>query len=103
MNVKGGRIFIGVMDNKIVKGIQLTNVERAELCSTIDHIITSFEPDVVGKDLIKVVFLPVYPSESDKTPIPGLFVVKIIIKQADPAILYSNSKEAMECYIRYEG
>lgn len=103
MNVKGGRIFIGVTDSKIVKGIQLTNVQRAELLSTIEHIVTQFEPDVSAKDYVSVVFLPIYPSEKDNKPIPGLFVTKIIIKQGDPAVLYSNTKEGLECYIRYEG
>lgn len=60
INVKGGRIFIGVNDNKIVKGIQLTRDQRAEVCAKIDGIISGFEPDISAKDQVKVVFLPIY-------------------------------------------
>jgi len=100
LNNKGGRIYIGVSDDKIVKGIKLTRQQREDLIHTINHrCIASFEPEILDKDFLQILFLPILNSQTSRV-IPGLFVVKIIVKQGEPTLLYSTVKEVLQCYVR---
>jgi len=62
-------------------------------------LIRTFEPDIINSEAVSIVFIPVKQSANSK-PIPGLFVVKIIVKQGDSSQLYSVQKRLLECYIR---
>jgi len=100
LNNRGGRIYIGVSDDKVVKGIKLTRNQREELIQTINYkCILNFEPEIFDKDLVQILFLPIVNSQTSKV-IPGLFVVKIIVKQGEPTLLYSTVKEVLQCYVR---
>jgi len=102
LNRNGGRIYIGITDNKVVKGTKLTNSQMQDLQEDIQRLLSCFDPDVSISEYLKIMFIPILPGPN-QAPIPGLYVVKIIVKQGDPTILYSNSKESLQCYMRTEG
>lgn len=102
MNLKGGRIYIGIKDDKVIKGIRLTSHQKHNLESLVQNLVSHFEPQVKFEDQIKIQYIPVLNS-NDKAHIMNLYVAKIIVKQGDPRILYSIKKEGMECYLRFEG
>ncbi len=99
LNRRGGRIYLGIHDNKSVRGLHLTQKQRDDLKLEIQGLIRTFEPDIINSEAVSIVFIPVKQSANSK-PIPGLFVVKIIVKQGDTSQLYSVQKRLMECYIR---
>ena len=99
LNRRGGRIYLGIHDNKSVRGLQLTQKQRDDLKLEIQGLIRTFEPDIINSEAVSIVFIPVKQSANSK-PIPGLFVVKIIVKQGDSSQLYSVQKRLLECYIR---
>jgi len=102
INRRGGRIYLGIDDNRCVQGMDLTYKQRDMLKLEIQDLIKTFEPDVVNQELVVIFFLPVMRPNDDK-PIPGVFVVKILVKQGDTSQLYSVSKALLECYIRNDG
>jgi hypothetical protein len=104
LNRRGGRIYIGVDDDRVVHGIRLTSDQRDKLKQEILYIVKDFEPNVKNTELINFYFLPIRkPSTSDKNCIPGLFVVKIIVKQGDTSKLYSVTNGHFRAYIRNDG
>jgi len=99
LNRRGGRIYLGIHDDKTVYGIRLTPKQRDDLKLDIQSLIKNFEPDIINSETVSIVFIPVKQHVNSR-PIPGLFVVKIIVKQGDPSQLYSVQKRLLECYIR---
>jgi len=102
LNRRGGRIYIGINDNKYVKGVYLTSKERDELKLEIFELTRHFEPSISNEELLQVVFLPIQ-DKYKKEMVPGLFMVKIIVKQGDPSELYSISKLHFQSYLRNDG
>jgi len=103
LNRNGGRIYIGVTDDKIVKGISLTRQEKEEFEQTISRCVSTFEPEINGKELVTINYLPVMANTQTRMVIPGLFVVKLIVKQGETNYIYSVTKDVLQCYIRGEG
>jgi len=99
LNRRGGRIYLGIHDDKTVYGMKLTPKQRDELKLDIQSMIRNFEPDIINSEAVSIVFIPVKQHVNSR-PFPGLFVVKIIVKQGDPSQLYSVQKRLLECYIR---
>ena len=100
LNRDGGRIYIGVDDSNVVVGIKLTSKERDEIKLHVLGLVRAFEPSNVNtSQLLSIVFLPIKdPMNHQK--IPGLFVMKIIVKPGDSSELYSISKEKCGFYQR---
>ncbi|RYX86869.1 ATP-binding protein [bacterium] len=96
LNRRGGRIYLGVHDNKTIRGVHLTPKQRDDLKLDIQSFIKPFEPDIINSEAVSIVFIPVK-QHANSRPIPGLFVVKIIVKQGDPSQLYSVQKRFLEC------
>jgi len=101
LNQKGGRIFIGITDNKVVKGIQLSQYQKHELVMTINRLLSNFEPSIIGQDLYRIDFLPIQDKKTNQV-LPNLYVVKILVLQGDPNDLYSITRDVLQCYVRYE-
>ena len=101
LNNKGGRLYIGINNDSIVQGIELTYTKMDELKLSILNQLSSFEPPVRMGDRVSVHFLPV--KNETGFAMPGLFVVKILVKPGNPRILYSVEPRSSRCYIRLDG
>ena len=91
LNSNGGRIYIGINDQKVVRGVVLTYKN----CDIFRNSLVGFSNDFYPKcrlDKIKVYFIPVKNSFTKKY-INNLYVVKIIILPGDPYSLYSITKK----------
>ena len=87
LNNHGGRIYIGIDDLKIVKGIHLNYKER----DTIRNELINYTYDFYPKcriDKINVYFIPIKNSQNKKN-INNLYVIQIIILPGEPYNLYS--------------
>jgi len=101
LNNKGGRLYLGINDQKIVKGVILDYKMRDELRNLLVNFTYDFYPKC-RLDKIKVYFIPVKNMKDNKF-INDLFVVKIIILQGDPFILYSMTNKGFNSAIRLQG
>ena len=101
LNNKGGRLYLGINDQKIVKGVILDYKMRDELRNLLVNFTYDFYPKC-RLDKIKVYFIPVKNMKDNKF-INELFVVKIIILQGDPFILYSMTNKGFNSSIRLQG
>ena len=91
LNSEGGRIYIGINDQKIVKGIILTYKNCDNYRNSLVGLSNDFYPKC-RLNKIKVYFIPIKNSFNNKF-INNLFVVKIIILPGDPYSLYSITKK----------
>ena len=101
LNNKGGRLYLGINDQKIVKGVILDYKMRDELRNLLVNFTYDFYPKC-RLDKIKVYFIPVKNMKDNKF-INDLFVVKIIILQGEPFILYSMTNKGFNSAIRLQG
>ena len=101
MNNKGGRLYLGINDQKIVKGVILDYKQRDELRNLLVNFTYDFYPKC-RLDKIKVYFIPVKNMKDNKF-INDLFVVKIIVLQGEPYILYSMTSKGFNSAIRLQG
>ena len=101
INSSGGRLYIGITDQKNIKGIALNNNYLNSFQNLLFSIIDDFSPKISdGK--IKIYYIPIKNIETDKY-IDNLYVVKLIIYPGDPKILYSLSKKGFYSSIRLQG
>ena len=85
LNNKGGRLYIGINDQKIVKGV-LLNYKK---CDELRNLMVNY-------------FIPVK-SMKDNRFIHDLYVIKIIILQGEPYYLYSITTKGFKSAIRLQG
>ena len=101
LNNKGGRLYLGINDQKIVKGIIL-NYKK---CDGLRNLLVNYTYDFYPKcrlDKIKVYFIPIK-SMKDNKIINNLYVVKVIVLQGEPNILYSMTNKGFNSAIRLQG
>ena len=102
LNSKGGRIYIGINDEKIVKGILINYKQRDLVRNKIVNSTYEFFPSCRTKK-IEVFFLPVKNFNTEAYR-PSLFVIKIIVHQGETTRLYSlTSKKGYNAMIRLPG
>ena len=102
LNSKGGRIYIGINDEKIVKGIFINYKQRDLVRNKIVNSTYEFFPNCRTKK-IDVLFLPVKNFLTNLYR-PSLYVIKIIVHQGDTTRLYSlTSKRGYNAMIRLPG
>jgi len=102
LNRYGGRLYIGVDDHKSVVGIKMESKDRDTVKTSILCLLKDFEPNIRTNELVKVAVIPIRSPVNHKI-IPGIFVIKIIIKPGDPKVLYSASQTFCKFYIRNDG
>ena len=100
LNNKGGRIFFGITDNKVVKGQQLNYNQRDQITLYLLNLTTKFYPNCKSSK-ISVHFIPI--KDENQNFMNNLYVTKIIIKQGDTDKLYSVSNIDYESYMRLQG
>ena len=108
LNANGGRIYLGINDNKQVKGIKLEYKDRDLFRNQLVNITRDFFPACRTTIGINVMFIPVkYPKEKKRIVefefIKNLYVVKLIINQGDMKKLYSIIKYNYTAYMRMPG
>ena len=87
LNSMGGRILLGINDNKKVIGLHLNYKD----CDNLRNELVSYANDIypgVRLNRIKIDFIPIRNPKTKKYK-KDLFVVKIIILPGDPLLLYS--------------
>ena len=100
LNSRGGRIYFGITDNKIVKGNKLPYKNQDELRLKLLNLTTSFYPECKTSK-ISVHFIPI--KDINQKFLIDQYVTKVIVKQGDPDKLYSISNKAFDSYIRLQG
>ena len=101
LNGNGGRLYMGINDNKIVKGVVL-NYKR---CDALRNILINYTYDFYPKcrlDKIKVYFIPIKNMKDNKF-INNLYIIKIIVLKGEPYILYSMTNKGFNSAIRLQG
>ena len=91
LNNNGGRIYIGINDLKIVKGIELDYKKRDTLRNELVNYTYDFYPKC-RLNKINVYFIPIR-SMQNKKNITNLYVINIIILPGEPYYLYSLSNK----------
>ena len=101
INSDGGRLYIGITDSKIIKGIALNNNNLNSFQNLLSKFIGDFSPKITeGK--IKIYYIPIKNIQTDQY-IDNLYVIKLIIYPGDPKVLYSMSPKTFESSIRLQG
>ena len=101
INSNGGRLYIGIADNRIIKGV--VTIEKITFYEKIiDELVKDFYPKIEPKKFLKFYAIPVLNKNNGKI-IDNLFVFKIIIKRGDPSYLYSCSTKRLNSSIRLQG
>lgn len=100
LNNKGGRVYFGIDDEKVVKGNVLTYKQRDELRLELLNLTSNFYPDCKTSK-ISVHFIPI--KDNNQQFLNNLYVTKMIVKQGDPEKLYSISNKVYESYKRIQG
>lgn len=101
LNGSGGRLYLGINDQKIVKGVVL-NYKR---CDALRNLLVNYTYDFYPKcrlDKIKVFFIPIK-SMKDSKFINNLYIVKIIVLPGEPNILYSMTNKGFNSAMRLQG
>lgn len=99
LNNKGGRIYFGINDEKVVKGNKLSYKRRDQLTLELLQLTSSFYPDCKTK--ISIHFIPI--KDSNNKFLNDQYVTKMIVNQGDTDKLYSVSNKVYESYIRLQG
>ena len=87
LNNHGGRIYLGINDLRIVKGIKLDYKSRDTIRNELINYTYDFYPKCRINN-INIYFIPIKSIESKK-PINNLFVIQIIVLPGEPYNLYS--------------
>ena len=102
LNSHGGRIYLGINDFRIVKGILLDY----KLCDMIKNELINYTYDFYPKcriDKVNVYFIKIKSMQTDKI-IPNLYVIKIQVMPGEPHNLYSiNNKGGYISTLRLPG
>ena len=99
LNSKGGRIFVGINDDKIVNGILLKYHDRDKNTNDIVNLTYDFYPKC--RTYIDVSFIPI--RNKDNKYIKNLYVIKIIVSQGETNQLYSYTSKGFNSYLRLKG
>ena len=99
LNSKGGRIFVGITDNKVVNGILLNYHEKDKNTNEIVNLTYDFYPKC--RTHVDVNFIPI--KNKDNKYIKNLYVIKIIVSQGETNQLYSCISRGYISYLRLKG
>ena len=101
INSGGGRLYIGITDEKMIKGIVLNKNSLNSFENLLFRCIDNFRPKIPNNK-IKIYYIPIKNAEKDSY-INNLYIVKLIILPGDPTILYSISPKEFYSTIRLQG
>ena len=98
LNSKGGRLYIGINGQNIVKGVVLNSKKKDIINNQLQNLPYDFYPDC-RLDKIKIYFIPVKDMFT-KEFITNRYVIKIRVYPGDPQYLYSMCKVGYHSTIR---
>lgn len=101
LNSQGGRLYIGIDDQNIVKGIVLNYKKRDNLRNALINLTYDFYPKC-RLDKIFIYFLPIKSIETQKF-LSNLYIIKIRVLPGDPEYLYSMINVGYQSTIRRDG
>ena len=101
INSKGGIIYIGISDKKVVKGVMLVK-EFSFYEKEIKYLTKNIFPEIKIDEYLTFNRIPIKDNSTGKI-IENLIIMKIIIKKGDPSKLYSISSKGLQCSIRLQG
>jgi len=103
LNSQGGRVYIGVSDDRIVKGVYLKPKKKDLIRNQITNYTSDFWPKC-RTSKIDVMFIPVKTkNKSEEKYLENIYVIKIIIRQGDVNKLYSSISKGINAYVRLPG
>ena len=91
LNSQGGRLYIGIDEQNIVKGIELNYKKRDNLRNSLINLTFDFYPKC-RLDKIFVYFIPIKDPYSNNF-VKKKYVIKIRVYPGDPEVLYSMSNK----------
>jgi mRNA-degrading endonuclease toxin of MazEF toxin-antitoxin module len=99
LNSKGGRIYYGITDDRIVKGVHLTLDQYDEINKTIYNNIANINP-ALSPDYYHISYHPVY--DIDRHKIENLIIVEVAVPPSpnENTIHFVNGNEL---YVRVRG
>ena len=101
LNNKGGRLYLGINDSKIVIGVNLNYKKRDALRNILVNTTYDFYPKC-RLDKLKVYYIPIK-NYNGNIFINNLYVIKIIIYPGEPNILYSMTNKGYTSSLRLQG
>ena len=101
LNSQGGRLYIGINDQNIVKGIVLNYKKRDNLRNSLINLTYDFYPKC-RLDKFFIYFIPIK-NMKDQDFVPNLYVIKIRIYPGNKDKLYSMINVGYQSTIRKEG
>ena len=101
LNSEGGRLYIGINDQKIVTGVK-ANLKLLYYENFILSLANNFSPKIEPKNYFKFYAIPVKNNENGKI-INNLFVFKILIKKGEETKLYYVDDNKLNIAIRQDG
>lgn len=101
LNSQGGRLYIGIDDQNIVKGIVLNYKKRDNLRNALINLTYDFYPKC-RLDKIFIYFIPIKSMKTQKF-FNNLYIIKIRIYPGDPEYLYSMINVGYQSCIRENG
>jgi predicted HTH transcriptional regulator len=92
LNGKGGRIYYGISDDRVVKGVKVTPEKNDEINRIIYSNLSNIQP-AVSPDYYEIIYHPV--GSEDGSEINELFVIEISvpITNDQSAVFYVNGTE----------
>jgi hypothetical protein len=103
LNSLGGRVYIGVNDDRIVKGVYLKPKKKDLIRNQITNFTCDFWPKC-RTNKIEVTFIPVKTrNKSEEKYLENIYVIKIIVKQGNTNKLYSTCSKGFNAYVRLPG
>jgi len=101
LNSKGGRIYIGITDEKIVKGVFLEYKNRDMIRNDLINCTYDFFPQC-RRNKIDIQFIPIKNMKNNKFQ-NKFYVIKIIVHQGDTDKLYSITNKCYISFLRLPG
>ena len=98
LNSQGGRLYIGIDDQNIVKGIVLNYKKRDNLRNALINLTYDFYPKC-RLDKIFIYFIPIKSMRTQKF-LNNLYIIKIRVYPGDPEYLYSMINVGYQSSIR---
>ena len=98
LNTNPGIFYIGISDDGTIVGTKLNSKDLKKLDSTIDNLISSFDPNVKEQNLVQYLIKKVYYNNNE---IIDLYIIEILVKQGLRNFVYLTPSD--ECFIKLNG
>ena len=98
LNSRGGRLYLGINNQNIVKGLILNSKARDNSRNSLVNLTYDFYPNC-RLDKILIYFIPVKNPRTNEF-IPKRYIVKIRVYPGDPDVLYSMTSTGYHSIIR---